>query len=257
MSDNLVENEIDLAPPFVNKRFYTFRVQPQDVDFQYNITLASLTNILLTTAGLNADENEFGIRNLNEINCTWVLLRLSVEMNTFPKQYEEINIETWVESVGRASTVRNFKIRNHRNEIIGVATSIWAMINIKSRRAQDLNLLNGIAEKATGEKLNMHSPEKLLSIENGQVDSFKVKYSHIDINGHVNSMRYVEWISDAVDLEIYKNMKIKRFDINFLNEIYYGEEIRIFAIHTNGFDFNFEIKTESKSSCRARILFSR
>ncbi len=257
MSDNLVENQIDLVPSEVNKRYYSLKIQPQEVDFQYNITLASLTNILLTTAGLNADENEFGIRKLNEINCTWVLLRLSVEMNTFPQQYEKITVETWVENVGRASTVRNFKIRNDQHEIIGVATSIWAMINIESRRAQDLSLLNGITEKATGEKLNMLSPEKLLSIDNIPVDSFKVKYSHIDINGHVNSMRYVEWISDAVDLEIYKNLKIKRFDINFLNEIYYGEEIRIFATITNEFNFNFEIKTESKSSCRARIIFSR
>ena len=67
------------------KTTYSFTIQPQDVDFQYQVTLAALTNILLTTAGYNADDNGFGIRNLNEIDCSWVLLRLAVEMDYFPQ----------------------------------------------------------------------------------------------------------------------------------------------------------------------------
>ena len=127
---------------------YSFLVQPQDVDFQCQVTMASLTNILLTTAGFNADDNGFGIRNLNENDCSWVLLRLAVEMQSFPKQYESIEVETWVEEVGRATTTRNFCIRNGNNYVIGNACSTWAMINIITRRAQDLSTLVGIHEFA-------------------------------------------------------------------------------------------------------------
>ncbi len=238
----------------VNKT-YTFRVQPQEVDFQYNITLSALTNILLTTAGFNADENSFGIRDLNQLNCTWVLLRLSVEMKEFPKQYENINVETWVENVGRATTTRNFRIINSRHEEIGMATSNWAMINVETRRAQDLSLLVGIDGKGTGEKIPMEKGEKLQSVVGSPVDTFSVKYGHIDINGHVNTMRYVEWISNEIALEVYKVKKIKRFDINFINEIYYGEEIRIFAENFHDDIFHFEIKKNDLSACKAKILF--
>ena len=75
------------------RKTYSFRVQPQDVDFQYNVTMSALANILLTTAGYNADDNGFGIRFLNEKECTWVLIRFAVEMIRFPQQYEDIQVE--------------------------------------------------------------------------------------------------------------------------------------------------------------------
>lgn len=238
------------------KKSYSFQIQPQDVDFQYHVTLAALTNILLTTAGFNADENGFGIRDLNKKDCSWVLLRLAVEMKSYPNQYETIHVETWVEEVGRASTTRNFRILNDKNEIIGLAVSNWAMINMQTRRAQDLILLDGIHYFATGESVEMQKPIKLTSVESGLVETFKVKYSHIDINGHTNSMRYVEWISNCFDLETYQKKKIIRFEINFLNEIVFGEEVSIFANEIENDDFRFEIRKNDATACKARIVMS-
>ncbi|HRZ96144.1 MAG TPA: thioesterase [Paludibacter sp.] len=244
------------TPQFKVKKVYSFQIQPQDVDFQYQVTLAALTNILLTTAGYNADENGFGIRDLNKNDCSWVLLRLAVEMKDFPLQYQKIEVETWVEEVGRASTTRNFRIRNAENVIIGQAVSNWAMINRQTRRAQDLILLDGIHHFATGESVEMQKPIKLASVESGLIETFKVKYSHIDINGHTNSMRYVEWISNCFDLETYQKKKIIRFEINFLNEIVFGEEVSIFANEIEKNDFRFEIRKNGATACKARIVMS-
>ena len=238
------------------KTTYSFTIQPQDVDFQYQVTLAALTNILLTTAGFNADDNGFGIRNLNEIDCSWVLLRLAVEMDYFPQQYENIHVETWVQEVGRASTTRNFCLKNDKNEVIGHAISNWAMININTRRAQDLITLEGIHQFATGESISIDKPIKLTEVEGKAVDIFKVKYSHIDINGHTNSMRYVEWISDCFSLDTYKEKQLKRFEINFVNEILFNEEVSVYMKETEVNDFRFELRKEGKTACRARIVFS-
>ena len=238
------------------KSTYSFSIQPQDVDFQYQVTLAALTNILLTTAGYNADDNGFGIRNLNEIDCSWVLLRLAVEMDYFPQQYEKIRVETWVQEVGRASTMRNFCLKNDKDEVIGHAVSNWAMININTRRAQDLITLEGIHRFATGESISMDKPIKLTEVDGNAVDTLKVKYSHIDINGHTNSMRYVEWISDCFSLNTYKEKQLKRFEINFVNEILFNEEVSVYMKETDANDFRFELRKEGKTACRARIVFS-
>ncbi|MCE5331570.1 MAG: acyl-[acyl-carrier-protein] thioesterase [Bacteroidales bacterium] len=240
----------------LSNKIYSFRIQPQDVDFQYHATMAAMTNILLTTAGYNADDNGFGIRDLNNIDCSWVLLRLAVEMYCFPKQYEKIQVETWVEEVGRASTTRNFLIRNEQDEMIGKASSNWAMININTRRAQDMISLNGIHKHATGVPISMEKPIKLGLVEGNPVDVFKVKYSDIDINGHTNSMRYVEWISDCFSLDVYRQKQIKRFEINYVNEILFDEEISIFVNETEKNDFRFEIRKEGKTACRARMVLT-
>lgn len=237
------------------KKVYSFRVQPQEVDFRYKITLSALSNILLTTAGYNADENGFGIRRLNEMDATWVLIRFAVEMIRFPEQYEEIHIETWIEEVGRASTTRNFSIRDSKNSIIGNCSSNWVMLDLKTRKAKDLLSLEGIHNFETGEVGLIEKPLKLDAVNGKDYDGFKVKYSDIDINGHVSSTRYIQWISDCFSLDCYKKHEIKRFEFNFMNEMFYDDFVEITGEELEPFDFRFEISKDMKTACRARVLF--
>ena len=64
----------------------TFEIPPQFVDFQRRVKLSSLIDLILTASGYNADENGFGLRHLKNMGATWVLSRLAVEMDYFPKQ---------------------------------------------------------------------------------------------------------------------------------------------------------------------------
>ena len=237
------------------RKTYPFRVQPQDVDFQYKITMSAMANILLTTAGFNADDNGFGIRFLNEMECTWVLTRFAVEMDRFPEQYEDISVETWIEDVGRASTTRNFCIRDSKNEIIGNACSIWVMLDLNTRRAKDLMALDGIHKFASGEVGLISKPIKLDAVEGEDYDGFKVKYSDIDINAHVNTISYVEWISDCFSLNCYRKCSVKRFEFNFMNEMLYDDFVEIVGNEVTPGDFRFEIMKEDKTACRARVVF--
>ncbi len=237
------------------RKTYSFRVQPQDVDFQYKVTMSAMANILLTTAGYNADDNGFGIRFLNEMECTWVLTRFAVEMNRFPEQYENISVETWIENVGRASTTRNFCIRDEKNEIIGNACSVWVFFDMKTRRAKDLQTLEGIHKFASGEAGLIEKPIKLDAVEGEDYDGFKVKYSDIDINGHVNTISYIEWISDCFSLDCYRKCSVKRFEFNFMNEMLYDDFVEIAGQEIATGDFRFEICKEDKVACRARVVF--
>ena len=235
---------------------YSFKIQPQFVDFQFRVTLGALSDILLTTAGMNADDYGFGLRHLHDQKCSWVLLRLAVEMDYFPEQYQTIHVETWIEEIGRASTTRNFCIRNNNNEIIGNACSIWAMLDMETRRAKDLQSIEGIHNFASGTKGSIAPPIKLAGVEDETIECFKVKYSDIDINQHVNSVRYIEWISNCFTLDFYRQKSIKRFEINYMNEMVFDDDVKIAKMAFAENDFRFEIKNNDKASCRARVLFT-
>jgi acyl-ACP thioesterase len=237
------------------KRSYPFQIQPQYVDFQFRVTMAALGDILLTAAGINADDNGFGLRRLHEMQCAWVLSRMSIEMIRFPEQYESIRVETWIQEVGKVNTIRNFCIRDEKNEIIGNACSIWVMFDMVSRRAKDLQTLDGIHEFATGEVGKIDKPIKLCAVEGEDYDGFKVKYSDIDINGHVNSIRYIQWISDCFSLDCYRKCQVKRFEINYMNEMLFDDFVDIVGHEIEPGDFRFEIRNENKISCRARMSF--
>jgi medium-chain acyl-[acyl-carrier-protein] hydrolase len=237
------------------RKSYSFQIQPQYVDFQFRATMASLGDILLTTAGINADDNGFGLRRLHDMDSAWVLSRMAIEMIRYPEQYENIQVETWVEEVGRANTTRNFCIRDEKNEIIGNACSVWVFFDMKTRRAKDLKTLEGIHEYANGEPGMIGKPIKIDAVEGEDYDGFKVKYSDIDINGHVNSIRYIQWISDCFSLDCYRKCSVKRFEINYMNEMLFDDFVDIVGQQIESGDFRFEIRKGDKTNCRARVVF--
>jgi acyl-ACP thioesterase len=234
---------------------YAFQVSPQWVDFRYKITLSALTDVLLTAAQYNADENGFGIRDLQLNQSSWVLLRFALEMDYMPEQYENITVDTWIHSIGRVSTTRNFSIRNEKGECIGHAISNWAMIDMQTRKAMDLMTLQSIRQYVNENDVPIARPAKLNAVKGEVFDTFRARYSHIDINQHVNTMRYVEWICNYFDLDHYSHHHLKRFDINFLAEILIGDSVEMVAACTAPGDFSFEILNNGASGCRARLIF--
>ena len=234
---------------------YNFQVQPQHVDFQKNITFMSLGEILLDTAGMNAEANGFGLKKLQSMNSSWVLSRIAIEMNTTLTEDEHFHVQTWVEDVGRLATTRNFNILNDKNEIIGGACSNWVMFDMQTRRPIDLWNVEGLKEVAEQDHGTIEKPTRLGAIDTESVAEFTVKYSDIDINGHVNSISYVQWLCDLFSLDMYKRKRIKRLEMNYINETFWGEDVQIYAEEKQTDDFHFEIKRSDKTICKARILW--
>ena len=237
------------------KKSYSFQIQPQDVDFQFRVTMAAFANILLTTAGYNADDNGFGLRRLHENGLCLGAVPFGYRNEAFSGTIRKNFVETWVEEVGRANTTRNFCIRDEQGEIIANACSVWVFFDMKTRRAKDLLTLDGIHEFANGEHGLIEKPIKLGAVEGSDYDGFKVKYSDIDINGHVSSMRYIQWISDCFSLNCYRKCQLKRFEVNYINEMIFDDFVEIVGHEQHEGDFRFEIRKEDKVACRARVVF--
>ncbi|MGC3977560.1 MAG: thioesterase [Paludibacteraceae bacterium] len=234
---------------------YKYIIAPQTVDFTKEITLASLVNLLLTTAGKNADDNDFGIRNLQKLDCTWVLSRLAVEMSCTPSQYETLYIETWIEEVYKLNTTRNFYIKNEKKEIIGQAVSMWVMINFDTRRPMELFRLGNIEQHAEHTGIDMMPPARIEAVNGTVENSFLTRYSDIDINRHVNTTRYLQWMSDCFSLDFHQSHQLKRFDINFMSELVYNEQVKVLKEKLSENEFKIEIVKDSKTSCRGKFIF--
>ena len=234
---------------------FIFEIIPQFVDFQLNITLSSLFDLILTSSGRNADDNGFGIRDLNRIGGTWVLSRFAIELEYLPKQYDKITIETWVEEVHTYNTIRNFRIKNERGEIIGKAVSVWFMINMKTRRPMEMKLLEGIEKYIVEEPSGIERPLKLESVNRIATYGIQAKYSDIDINQHVYAGSYLRWMVDCLPLDFYKTHRLKRFDINFMNELFFGDEVEVHHMETAEKDYRFDITKNEVSVCRGRLKF--
>lgn len=232
---------------------YAFQISSQDCDFREQVSLPALGDIILQAAGKSADENGFGMQKLNTLNRTWVVSRMAIEMQRFPKWRENIAIETWVEEVGRAATSRHFRITDEKGREIGGASTLWAMIDVSTRRAVDLKTIDGLSEAASGIPAIIEKPIRLPSVEDTIAGTHRVAYSDIDFNHHANSMKYVEWLLDTYPLDWFQQYFLKRFEINFLHEVLFDDTVTIFRKQEENISL-FEIqKTDGNSACKMKL----
>lgn len=240
------------------KKTYIYNIQAQDIDFRKRVSLASLTNYVLTTAGKNADENGFGLLELQSENYTWVLSRLVIDMERFPTENDAISIETWIEDVGSAFTTRNFRITDTDGKIMGYASSSWAVIHMKTRQPVLLDKLTDLKKFIIPDSTPIGTPTRIPNVNGKPTNSFSIKYSDIDINRHANSLQYVEWISDCFSLDFYLSHRIHRFEINFLKELMSEDKGDVLMEMKSENDYYFQIVTRDKGiACRARIVFKQ
>lgn len=238
---------------------YSFVAEPFHVDFNGKLTLGVLGNHLLNCAGFHATDRGFGMSTLNEENYTWVLSRLAIEMDDMPYQYEKFTIQTWVENVYRLFTDRNFAIINKDGIKIGYARSIWAMINMNSRKPADLLSMHGgniVDYVCDGVDCPIEKPSRIKIDTKEVTETLVAKYNDIDINGHVNSIRYIEHILDLFPIQYYQTMRIRRFEIAYIAESYYGDELKFYKEEIGGGEFSVEVrKNHDEVVCRSKVIF--
>lgn len=237
---------------------YSFVAEPFHVDFTGRLTMGVLGNHLLNCAGFHATERGFGIATLNESNYTWVLSRLAIELEEMPLQYESFSVQTWIENVYRLFTDRNFAILNKDGKPIGYARSIWAMISMDTRKPADLlSLHNGsIVDYICQKECPIEKPGRIKVNQKELAGEVVTKYSDIDINGHVNSIRYIEHILDLFPLEIFREKRIRRFEMAYNAESYYGDTLAFYKEQVSENEYDTEVKKNGQEVVvRSKVIF--
>ena len=62
----------------------------------------------------------------------WVLTKLAIEMQRYPRVNDNYTIKSWIEAAGKLLSFRNFAIYCN-GEAVGYVRSEWAMIDMNTR----------------------------------------------------------------------------------------------------------------------------
>lgn len=210
--------------------------EPFHCDCSHRLFMGHLGNHMLNAADFHSTDRGFGMSYLNTINKTWVLSRLVIEMDEMPRQYSRFYIETWVESAMRYFTNRNFRVEDADGKAIGYGRSIWALIDTENR--QPTNLM----EIHDGQICNWAEPARecpiakpgrvKMSADAPLADEIQARYNDIDVNGHVNSVKYIEHVLDLFPIDNYRDKSLRRFEIAYVAESYYGDTLRLYREQT-------------------------
>ena len=245
---------------------YLFLAEPFHCDFSNHLFMGHLGNHLLNAADFHANDRDFGMHYLNTIYKTWVLSRLSIEMHEMPSAYARFYVETWVENVMRFFTHRNFKMTDSETgRVYGYGRSVWAMIDIRTRQPADiLAVKNGAI--ATYIDTQMSCPiDTPLRVKTGKdmllqrtIDTY---YSDVDVNGHINSVKYIEHALNLWDAHWYQTHRIHRIDVAYVAESHWGDRLHLYLEQVSEEEYNICILKQSVDeelpveTCRIKIRF--
>jgi acyl-ACP thioesterase len=197
---------------------------------------------------------------LMTIKRSWVLSRLAIEMEEMPGQHERYTVETWVESAMKFFTSRNFCVSDGKGRIYGYGRSIWAMIDTETRQPTDIfSIDNGaindwiVTEKACpidkGGRVKMSDDAQLVRT----IDTY---YNDVDINGHINSVKYIEHVLDLWPLDWYRNHQVHRFEIAYVAEAHAGDQLSFYKESVADNEYCIRIvRTDGTECCRSKVLF--
>ena len=232
------------------KYSYEYEIKYQEVDVQRKLRLYNLENYLLEVAGTVADSLNFGIARLHPMGLTWILTRMSIEMFELPTHCDRIRIETWIESSAHMLSSRNFRIYKGE-KLIGQVKSVWAVLDMEKREIVNIFDHPMFDNSIDGEVIEMARVRMTTIPEPTGVVPHKVVYSDIDYNGHCNSCRYLQAMTDAY-LPDYYGKKV-RLDISYSKEAMSGETLQTCYLVTED-GVQYQQKNEAgETSCSAKI----
>lgn len=244
---------------------YEFMAEPFHCDFSQHLFMGHLGNHMLNAADFHSTDRGFGMKYLLTIQRSWVLSRLAIEMEEMPPMYTKFSVETWVESAMRYFTSRNFAVVGDDGKTYGYGRSIWAMIDTESRQPTDIYAIDNGAIEQWIDKDKPCPIDKGGRVKMGDetelVRTIETYYNDVDINGHINSVKYIEHVLDLWPLDWYREHQIRRFEIAYVAEAHQGDRLSFYLEKSGDTEYCIRIVkispdiSEPVEVCRSKVLF--
>jgi medium-chain acyl-[acyl-carrier-protein] hydrolase len=205
-----------------------FIVRAYELDAKGKASVPTICNYLQEVAGNHATILGVAVDHLFKKNLTWILSRLHVHFAAFPHWREKIIVETWPSGREGKYATRDFLIFNQKGEVLVRATSSWMMLDLYSLRP--IVMPGFIHEIPIPDRERAIDDSFTKLTQPGKSDSekqFDVRLHDLDINRHVNNVKYIEWTLESIPIDVWDSKIIKGLEISFRSETKYGESIRV------------------------------
>ncbi|XP_052141319.1 palmitoyl-acyl carrier protein thioesterase, chloroplastic-like [Oryza glaberrima] len=209
----------------------TVVVRSYEVGPDRTATLETVLNLLQETAlnhvwmsGLLGDG--FGATHaMITNNLIWVVSRMHVQVDHYPIWGEVLEIDTWVGSSGKNGMRRDWLVRGRSSGAIFVrATSTWVMMNKVTRRLSKMP--KEVRDEISPWFIDRHAidegaTDKIIKLDTNAtyVDSdLKPKRSDLDMNNHVNNVKYVRWMLETLPDQFLQQHQLSSIILEYRKE---------------------------------------
>ena len=226
-----------------------------DVDPHQTVRLPALCRFMQEAAYHHAEHLGLGHSFLAAKGMGWVLARQRIEVDHLPSWGDTVHIRTWPSGCDRLFFHRDFEITAGDSNRLRGATNAWALMDIEKRERvhPDHYMRMEIPE---GEPVFESRPARLKGCACDDGDVLSVTYGDLDLNGHVNNTRYIEWVLNSLPLGFHEMHTIKGVECNYLMEAVYGQSVTVCSEGAGPQEFNHVVRAGNLELFRARSVWN-
>jgi acyl-ACP thioesterase len=235
---------------------YPFKVEGQQIGFNNRLKLSGLSDVLQIAAWRHAEQLGFGLSEMmaND-NRTWAMSRIHIQIDKPAKHGDELIVKTWPKKKDRIFAFRDWFVEQE-GEIIARATSTYLLIDLTTRRPISLTGLYDDALTEDGLHAIEEPAERIHEIEETEFKTIDSSYTDLDVNDHVNNVRYLDWAQSLMPASFWKERKVDSVLVNYFNEVHSDSSIALSG-SVNGNTLKVLGKVNEKEMFKVELHFSK
>lgn len=213
---------------------------------------------LLEIGEENAVSFNLAYQEMMKRNMCWVLYRQHLRYHHIVRALDAIKVTTWPGVVEGPIIPRFFILEKEDGTRVGEAVTSWVLINVETRRPLRPSVLEGELPENQGLTPPMPLPSTL-RIENAQcVEERTVRYSDVDINGHMNNAKYLDWVCDMLPMAKIRAQGICEWQVNYISEALPGERLALSLLEGPAHAFvQGKKQSDGRVAFEAKIVYGK
>lgn len=205
-----------------------YLVHYYEIDSKKRALISTIINYLMDICTFQSDSAGVGIDYLLSNNKGWILTQWKIKIHRYPLYEEQVKVSTKANSFYKYYAYRKHFIEDKEGNLLVEGESTWLMVDLVKRKPLKLS-----EDMFTAYGINPEDKERFKTADFKHLDhwdyscDFKVRYSDIDTNNHVNNVKYVSWIMETIPLDLVLNYEMRELTILYKKEISYGHIVNV------------------------------
>ena len=164
--------------------------------------------------------------DLEHQNLFWAIIRHRVQITRLPRRGENITVETWPMPTTRVAYPRSVVAYDEKGQELFRSISLWVLMD-KTSRAMVLPGKSGIAVRGILRGGELPRPNSLTPIVLSSEANRRVCFTDLDVNGHMNNCRYLDWAADLLPSAFHENHTLTDVTMCYLAETREGDALAL------------------------------
>lgn len=240
-----------------------YQVELSDVDFQQRIKLSALANKFQDLGNIASQALGVGFETIyHEYGVVWALVRLRLDIDRLPTLGENVLIRTWAYKPKSLQFDRDFSVTDEEGQVIIRAVSAWVILDYETRRIRKVSTIIHQNYQDPGLDRAIHCVLGRMKPQGQLIEKYQkvIGYSDIDLNGHLNNSKYIDFIMDCLSLDEHRRFQVQSLEVSFVSESLAGDTLTMYEDRSRIEDHVLYIEgvnqTKNQVSFRSQLLLS-